>query len=298
MLKTVPAYRIAKATTITWPHGPSLCQVYHGLNQHPALAALPTDRDPLPSQWPTQEENEYRQLLVQGALAVLLPTEDLQNGPLRTLVGDIIADLIIGQALAGKVCEGWFLHQAISKTTSILHDKVYPKNAASEMHDDAKNRLEKFGLLTSQSNFQHPDSLPGNQSKFITLFWRIMQYGYLAYLFLLHLLKEFQSIRKSPLPQRNVGVSQSSANLTDDTPLYAQRTADPSTRPVLEFGLFSMISTLLKMEDHMPWLASIILYSKHLMLYGTGQIGRLDSTLDRWVIPSYLKYAHEVGFHT
>lgn len=275
------AYRIAKVTTTTWPHGPSLHQVYHELNQHPALTALPADCDHVSAQQQLQEESEYRQLLVQGALAVLLPTEDLQNGPLRTLVGDIIADLIIGQALVGKVCEGWFLHGAISKTISVLHDKVYSRNAAIDVRDDAKNRLEKFGLLSTQSKFPHHNSSNEDQSKFVSLFWRIMQYGYLAYLFLLHLLKEFQFIRRSPLPQRSAHEQDSPISLAEKSPMHVQHTSDRSTRPVLEFGLFCMLSTLLKVEDHMPWLASMILYSKHVLLYGTGQIGRLDSTLDR-----------------
>ena len=73
-----------------------------------------------------QARNEamYRQLLVQGALAALLPTEDLENACLRTLVADVIADTILEKSIGGKVSESWFLWSMVSKAVA-AHQSVH-----------------------------------------------------------------------------------------------------------------------------------------------------------------------------
>lgn len=278
---TSPAYRIAKASSSNSPYGLPLRHVYHELNPHPALTPLSLDHNPSTLQRQQQNESAYRQLLVHGTLAVLLPTEDLQSGPLRALVGDIIADLIVGQALAGKVCEGWFLHEAITRVCAVLSDKVQRRAMGSEVRDDAKNRLEKFGLLSSESKFQNDHSSENDQSKIAAWFWRIMQYGYLAYLFLRYILKEFQVIRQKPPRQHSGRVSELSPVFSEVSHMQNRSPDDLSPRPVLKFGLSSLMSTLLKMDDRMPWLASMLSYWQQVLLYGTGQIGGLNSTLDR-----------------
>ena len=65
-----------------------------------------------------QKENEaaYRQLLVHGVLAVLLPTEDLENSCLTALVGQIFSEMIIGNGIGGKASEPWLLWEGITKT--------------------------------------------------------------------------------------------------------------------------------------------------------------------------------------
>ncbi|RYZ32624.1 MAG: hypothetical protein EOP01_00570, partial [Propionibacteriaceae bacterium] len=69
----------------------------------------PVPTESVPSATVEQRENEsaWRQLLVQGVLAVLLPTEDLENGCLRALVAEIFAEMILGNGISGKACESW-----------------------------------------------------------------------------------------------------------------------------------------------------------------------------------------------
>lgn len=227
-----------------------------------------------------QEQNEraYRQLLVQGSLAILLPTEDLQNGPLRVLVGDIIADLLVGQALAGKVCEGWFLHDAIFKVTALLRDKVQSKPTDGELRDNAKNRLEKFGLLASESKAQHYHSSTKDQSKIVTFFWRTMQYGYLMYLFLRYVLGK---LRRTPERQQIARTSNPSPVLSEDGKMQPPSSDEQHPRPVLAFGIYNMISTLLNLADRMPWVASTLVFLQHVLLVGAGRVGETNSVLDR-----------------
>ena len=251
------------------------------MNPHPALTPLPCHQDPSSHQIQEKNERTYRQLLVQGSLAILLPTEDLQNGPLRVLVGDIIADLIVGQALAGKVCEGWFLHDAIFKVSEILDTKLRPKTTGSELRDDAKNRLEKFGLLASDSNAQRSHSSTNDQSKIIAWFWRIMQYGYLMYVFLRCCLRELQAVRRKPKRQQMARISPLSPVVSEDGKSRTPSSDDQLPRPVLAFGVYGTISTLLKVAERMPWVASMLIFLQHVLLVGTGQVGELNSVLDR-----------------
>lgn len=210
-----------------------------------------------------------------------MPTDDLQNGPLRTLVGDILADLIIGQAVAGKVCEGWFLHDAIFKVTVILSDKVQPKESSAEIRDDAKNRLEKFGLLTDDSKFPHGHSSSRDQSKLLTWFWTIVQYAFLVYMFLCYVLKELQLARRKPKRQHHVRASSSTSSLSEKFHMQSPFQEDPSPRPVLAYGLYSLISTLLQMADRMPWMTGIITFWQEVLLHGLGRVGGSDSIFDR-----------------
>lgn len=266
----------------TTPYSQSLRHLYHELSPHPALSPLPFHLDPAIAQHQAENERDYRQLLVHGSLAILLPTDDLQNGPLRILVGDIVADLIIGQAVAGKVCEGWFLHDAIFKVTAILSDKVQPKTSGSQIRGDAKNRLEEFGLLTHDSKFSQGHSSSYGQSQLIAWFWTLLQHAFLVYLFLCYVLKELQFVRRKPKRQHYVRASAPTSTSAEKSHMQSPFQEDPSSpRPVLTYGLYSMISTLLQMADRMPWMTSIFTFWQHILLYRLGRVGGSNSVFDR-----------------
>ncbi|KAK5048842.1 hypothetical protein LTR16_010999, partial [Cryomyces antarcticus] len=75
---------------------------YHTLRPHPALSPNPVETDPATVLEQQQNEAAWRRLLVEGILAVLLPTEDLENGCLRTLVTEVLSEMVIGNGIAGK----------------------------------------------------------------------------------------------------------------------------------------------------------------------------------------------------
>ncbi|KAK5072129.1 hypothetical protein LTR64_004093 [Lithohypha guttulata] len=270
------AYRTAKSTTLASPHTGSLRQIYHELMPHPALTPVPLDDRAGTTELLQQSyERAYRQLLVQGSLGILLPTEDLQNGPLRVLVGDIVADLIIGQALAGKIAQAWFLHDAVRKATALVSGKIQPKVSGSEYRDDAANRLQQFGLLSSNSAPDHRHSSTNTQSQMVTWFWRIMQYGYMVYLFSIFVLKEAHTVRSKPARVYRSRVEASKVHLHVPNP------DDQSVQPVIAFGVYAMISTLLRMADRIPWTTGILEFCQHILLRGIGHVGRANSYLDR-----------------
>lgn len=258
------------------------------MNPHPAL-------DPCrPEEEQKEYESAYRQLLIQGALAVLLPTEDLANTCLRTLVTDIIADLILGRALADKVCEPWFLHGAVSKVVDVVTSRAAGETAVDEkasQHEDSTSRLEKFGLLSSKTADQENNSSERHQSPASAWIWKLLQYAFIAYQSLRFILVGI--VHAQHLPRR-VGHNQFPVDISTSTSSswHSQKSPSPSTRrlsdansrsprAVISYRLFSCISTILDLSIRMPWLASSLGFWQHVLSDGPGRYGSANSTLDK-----------------
>lgn len=242
--------------------------MYHSLNPHPALdpALSPGDQ--------AQAERTYRQLLVEGAIAVLLPTEDLQNSSLRILVTDIIADLILGRAIEYRLCQPWFLHESVSKIVDTITARTQPKVTGEEIQADARSRLQKFGLLAAKGESPSANSSPRRQSTVVSWFWSILQWIFLAFMAARFTLLGLMHARRVPTRFRPA----------------AKRTAsdaDPSNgngrspRLVLNFSVFSTISTLMDLSRRMPWLAGALAFCGHALTSGRNRPEGPQSTLDR-----------------
>lgn len=280
-------YKIAAERSSSSAYGTSPLQIYHALDPHPALSPVGDLNSPGPSPEQIQNEAIYRQLLVQGALAVLLPTEDLENASLRILVGDIVADLILGQAIAEKVCEGWFLHEAITKVVDIIRARLEPKASGEELHQDTRSRLEQFGLLSNKATEVPHYSSKSRQSRPSAVFWQAMQWIYIGSIFVRFILVGmFQSRR---LPARSAYVPSSASSPIRTKTSSDRSTAshltptedDPWPRPVLTYRLFELISTLLNLSARMPWLASSFAFLENVLSSGAGRMGSTNSTLDK-----------------
>lgn len=233
-----------------------------------------------------RNETIYRQLLVQGALAVLLPTEDLRNTCLRTLVSDIIADLILGQGISGKACEGWFLHETVVKIVDVIKFRINPKARGEDIEHDTRGRLEKFGLLSPKERDPTPHLSSEDQSWVLAWFWRVLQYVYLFILFTRFVVVGLFRARSlpsrshasrsnipSPIAKRGGGPwtpSQSWSNLPS-----------PLRRPILDYRSFSLLSALLRLSTRMPWLVGLLSLCRHGILIGSGRLGQTDGVLER-----------------
>ena len=257
--------------------------MYHGLNPHPALSPVP---DPNTSETCAEQstnETLYRQLLVQGVLAVLLPTEDLDNTCLRTLVGDVIADLILGQGISGKACEGWFVHDAVTKIAVVIRTRLEPKATGEEIEVEARSRLERFGLLSSKDEKEQLHSPTTHQSLLSALFWRILQYGYLLSLFIRFVLSGLSQARHLP-PRLRSSLSPDHVAkevVASNPPSPSSASQGSTLRPIVEYRLFALISTLLDLSTRMPWLAGSLSIWQHFTTCGPGRVGRTDSLLDK-----------------
>lgn len=280
------AYHAANGNVLASAYGSQPAHLYHALNPHPALSPLPDTNDPESSAGQARNETLYRQLLVQGALAVLLPTEDLENSCLRTLVGDIIADLILGQGISARICEGWFVHNAITKTAEIVKARIEPKASGEEIEVEARSRLEHFGLLTPKDEDEKHDSPGGHQSLKSIIFWRLLQYGYLFSLIVRFVFTGMSHARYLPprsqlshysLPPEDAARVDLAS--TPSSPISMG--TDSRSRPVIEYRFFAFISTLLDLATRMPWLAGFLSMCQHFTIAGPGRVGRTDSLLDK-----------------
>jgi hypothetical protein len=282
-VSSATAYQAAHETSPTSAYGTHPWHVYHALNPHPALSPIPDLNTPDACASQGANETLYRQLLLQGALAVLLPTEDLDNACLRALLGDVIAELILGQGISAKACEGWFVHDAITKIAEIVRARLEPKATGEEIEVEARSRLERFGLLPSKNGQEQIHSSTTHQSLLSALLWRILQYGYLLSLFIRFVLAGMSQARYLP-PRSRSGLSSDHVTkrvIGSKSTSLPSTSARPRLRPIVEYRCFTLISTLLDLSTRMPWLAGFFSMCQHFMIAGPGQLGRTDSLLDK-----------------
>lgn len=251
--------------------------IYHNLDHHPALSPVPDPAFPASEKEQHDHEAEYRQLLVQGALAVLLPTEDLENACLRTLVADVIAEIILGNSIGGKVCEGWFIWDSITKLVEVAKAKLDPKATGRQIEVDTRSRLEKFGLLADKSKNEkaNPHS---TRSAFSSVLWRMLQYGYLAFMSVRFVILGFTAAYSQPLRSASVTRTPTSTESSSiDT------TVEPRhlPRPILSFRIFPLVSTVLDIPSRMPWLSGSIALLQHHLMHGPFRVGATDGILDQ-----------------
>ncbi|KAH4927375.1 hypothetical protein HBI79_136760 [Parastagonospora nodorum] len=269
--------------------------IYHTIHPHPALSPVPTDA--VPSTTVEQRENEsaWRQLLVQGVLVVLLPTEDLENGCLRALVVEIFAEMILGNGISGKACEGWLLWEGITSIAKVLQTDA----AKEEVHqpDDpisgqSMTRLERYGLLSSARNEETRSAnalAPNHKTRSVSisgLFWTVIQYILLAFTALRAVVSTLAT--SSSLPPRSMIKEASHVEASDQLQVSSKDTS-PSTRPfgtkrpVVSMKLWSCMAQLTQLSVRMPWLSGCISMLQWGLLSGPGKVGDTDCILDRFL---------------
>lgn len=255
--------------------------VYHTLNPHPGLSPVPNPPDAQTIAQQRENEHVYRQLLAQGALAVLLPTEDLENVCLRTLVGDILADLILGNEVGGRACEGWFVWDAITKLIAALKRRDTNGKNSEETGSVQQSRLERFGLLSTKEEPDDDHSSKGDQSQISIWIWTILQGVYLTYVAMRFVVTGLFRVA-STLPATSSRTCVSSS--VSRNPISRANEAPSSgraKRPVLDYRVFGMVSQLLDVPRRMPWLGGTLSLLQHLILAGPGRLGDTDGILDR-----------------
>jgi hypothetical protein len=271
------AYRLARQQSHLSGLPPSHRALYHELNPHPSLSPVPDPADPDTIVEQSESESVYRQLLANGILAVLLPTEDLENSSLRTLVVDVIADLILGNQVSGRICEGWFIWETISKLAAQVGRRQSQDDTKSDSSSQ-KNRLENFGLLSTEDELPDQPLAPFSATAWI---WNLLQGIYLGYVALRFIAMGLFRVASSPGPSSHrVGV-------LPPSPIYQKgdelESSDgvSSRGAVLDYRVFSMVSQILGIPWRMPWLSGFLALFQHLILAGPGRVGATDGIIDR-----------------
>jgi hypothetical protein len=284
VLNKAIAYRIAheKSTSQHLDRRPAL--IYHTLHPHPALSPVPDslDADSLSEQ--ERNEQAWRHMLVQGVLAVVLPTEDLQNGCLRSLVEEIMAEMIIGNVVSNRLCQPWALWELI---TSIIRStkgqgpqntQIERRNRGDDKNEDnsgssrsSKGRLAKFGLLNNpllkgDQEAANASSWTAPRTRSVALttaFWTIMSYLVLAFTVGRALLVILLSLSK--LPSR----------------ILHLETQGSSPRPILNMGVWIAAAKLIELPTRMPWLSGIASLANIAAVSGPGRVAGPNGKIDR-----------------
>ncbi|GKZ53418.1 hypothetical protein AnigIFM49718_006010 [Aspergillus niger] len=272
----VTSYRLAKQQSEQSSISPPLREIYHALNPHPGLSPIPDPSDAQAVAQQRENESIYRQLLVHGMLAVLLPTEDLENASLRTLLGDILADLVLGNAVAGKISEGWFLWDSITKVVDRVGRNEQEEDVATATLGQ-RSRLHKYGLL-SQEAFTEGHSSSHVQVPVPDWIWQALQYAYMIYVTLRFIVIGLFRVASAPPVTASLTPCPPTSN-ADGPPSCATS----KKRPVLDYRLYGMVSQVMDVPQRMPWLCGMLALIQYLILAGPGRLGDTDSVLDRFL---------------
>ncbi|OQE47422.1 hypothetical protein PENCOP_c001G08897 [Penicillium coprophilum] len=257
--------------------------LYHELNPNPSLSPVPDPGDPDTIAEQSENEAVYRRLLANGILAVLLPTEDLENRSLRALVVDVIADLILGNQVSGRACEGWFIWENIGKLAAQV-GRRQTQDETKSASGSPINRLEKFGLLSTD------DELPDPSASFsATWIWSLLQGIYLGYVFLRFIATGLFRVASSPGSSSH-GVGASLALPINQKRDEMESTDGTSKRPVLDYRMYSMVSQIMGIPSRMPWLSGLLALFQHLILAGPGRVGATNGILDRFLRETIEEY--------
>lgn len=242
-----------------------------------------------------ESESAWRQLLIQGVMVLLLPAEDLKNGCLRSLVAEILAEMILGNGISGKACEGWTLWEGITKIAEILQTdgvKEMEPQSADVSPEQSLTRLERYGLLSLPGDGGNEPERPlvdsechhGATGMIVSgVFWVVLQYVLLV----------FTAVRAvvlvvaapSSLPSR-VTINEQSSEPTHQSQIpqadaLGSRRPLGVKRPVVSMKLWSCAAQLVELNLRMPWLLGFISMLHWGILVGPGKVGDTDGVLDR-----------------
>ncbi|PYI28743.1 hypothetical protein BP00DRAFT_449013 [Aspergillus indologenus CBS 114.80] len=272
----ISSYRQAKQQSELCELSPTLREIYHSLNPHPGLSPVPSPSDAQSMTRQQQAESIYRQLLVQGALAILLPTEDLENVCLRTLLCDIMADLILGNGVAGKLSDGCFILESITKLVDNAgRDSL--KEDAITAQSRQRSRLHEYGLISSREELLKGSSHPQTPVRIPDWAWQLLQFGYTVYVALHFIIVGlFRVSSTNPAPSSRTSTSPISKATETNGMCTSSR-----KRPVLKYRLYGMLAQLLDVPRRMPWLGGCLALVQHLILAGPGRLGDTGSVLNR-----------------
>jgi hypothetical protein len=270
------AYRAAHDPITRPPIKSDPREIYHSLWPAPALSPVPRPDDPESVALQADNETAYRQLLVDSFLAVLLPTEDLENNALTALVGQILSELIIRNTLINKLSEPWFIWELL----------IIVSRAAGGQRGTAAGTPEAEDHPGSSSS--HTPRPGGGRRAFSlrSLFWAIVHWAVLAISFIRAAFSTLMMSRS--LPPRTLSYSsgfggvkryESDKKPSPESVRHAEK--HPSKKPIVAFRLWSAVSNLVEVDLRMPWLSGTLSMLQWIAIAGPGRIAGLDGALDR-----------------
>ncbi|KAI1393462.1 PXA domain-containing protein [Hypoxylon trugodes] len=275
----IRAYRTAKNSLARPPVEANPREIYHSLWPLPALSPVPKSGHG-GIQVQADNESAYRQLLVQGVLAVLLPTEDLENECLTTLVGQLFSELIIGNLVANKISEPWLIWEGLIILTRFVRTRSSSEGSGPENTEPSI----KLGPGTGIS-----PSITEKHSLYIQqAFWSAIQWGFvivnsIRFIIGTIMLSRTLPARCTPILTRKVNPSShgdpEESHYHPPTNLEAH--SQPVKVPIADFKIWSCVGNLLEIDARMPWMSGALSMAQWGALRGPGNLGGLDGMIDR-----------------
>ncbi|KAF5529455.1 hypothetical protein FMEXI_14142 [Fusarium mexicanum] len=265
--KHITSYRISHSPIARQPVEVDPREAYHAMCPLPHLAPVP--HPDCPDTISDQKENEalYRQLLVQGVLAILLPTEDLENPCLTSLVEQIFSELIIGNIIANKASQPWMLYEGICITARVLRQRKDQGVVVAETQNDAGGPKV---------------DVKGRRSWSVrSMFLAVIQLGMLLVASLRFITTAL--VMASSLPARATPLDEKEALLDHDK--SPPRSFDPVKAPILSCRVWTCLGNLFELSLRMPWLDGFLSLLQYGAVNGPGRIAGHDGPIDRQFSP-------------
>lgn len=243
-------------------------QVYHALCPLPHLSPVPQPGDEKSVEEQKENEAAYRQLLVQAVLAILLPTEDLENPCLTAIVGQIFSELIVGNIIAGKASQPWLLYESICIAGRVLGEKkteVTQRMVSGRHAPPAKAKGKKERIKWSA------------QAIFLTM----VHFAVMLFTSARLLITTLIASSSLPLRQSAVGLSSNSKASGESITSHDDDQDKPAKVPVLSFKLWQCVGNLIQLDCRMPWLSGFLSLVQYQAVHGPGRLVDLNSPLDR-----------------
>lgn len=282
------AIRTASQTTQTSNISSTNRIIYHALRPHHALTPIPDTPDALANQ--QENESAWCQMLVNRALALLLPYDEHQNPCLQVLVSEILSEMIFHNGICGKACEGWLIWEGVTKVIYALRPDLVP--TPPPVDSQPVNRLKQFGLVSKEDGVVHHHTSRGRLDAVSQGFWALVQSLWLGWLLIRSTVVSLLQASSLPIRSshmqysklesaRRVPIADDSSNL-DLTPAESQPlSSDTHKPPILGMALWTCLSKLTRLQDRMPWLTGTLSLMQWLLLYGPGQVCCTNSRIDR-----------------
>ncbi|KAG7105975.1 Calcium-transporting ATPase 1 like protein [Verticillium longisporum] len=245
----ITAYRTAHNPAARPPTQVNSRDIYHALCPLVALSPVPKPEDPESAAKQQENETMYRQLLVQGVLAILLPTEDLENECLTALVGQILSELIIGNVFINKLAQPWMLWEIMIILVRVLGKREPEKTTLEEGVAEA---------LSPDAAIIEPESSTRGWS-FQGIFWGVIQWLFMAFTAVQLVVLTLAS--SSSLPARSTPVLDAKSSLAGSgsaTKAAKANASKPVKAPIVTFKLWSCISSLIELDARTPWLSGAL----------------------------------------
>ncbi|KAL7626278.1 hypothetical protein AAE478_003048 [Parahypoxylon ruwenzoriense] len=275
----VRAYRTAKNSVARPPVEANPREIYHSLWPLPALSPVPnSERKRIQLQ--ADNESTYRQLLVQSVLAILLPTEDLQNECLTALVGQLFSELIIGNLVANKLSEPWLIWEGLIILTRVVRTKSTvedPGPSVAELNVNPKGEPGKIlPIITSKRSWS------------IQTFWSIIQWGFImvnSLRFIINTIVLSRALPPRPTPSLIYQVNPASDDSQEEPYYRPPTTPDASSQPVkvpiVDFKIWPCLENLLEMDARMPWMHGALSMIQWGAVRGPGNLAGFNGMVDR-----------------